>query len=159
MHENVKLDEKLQAEHVDAILAVQADDDLIRYFFFLKNFIQNVIFNKPFFCREVRKEWECSPDDVNVYFQYAAVLAKSNNAMDKREAIYLLQNLVRTECYKEAMFCLAETYYTLEEYDNARTCCEELLRSFPDDKQVTFFFIFFIIIIFFSLSIVKTFLI
>ncbi|CAB9500994.1 expressed unknown protein [Seminavis robusta] len=74
-----------------------------------------------------------SPDNT---FQYAFALSKSNEKSELRYAITILDGLV-SEGYSHQVDCLyaaATALYLLGDYEEARTRCENILRSKPGSR-------------------------
>ncbi|CAB9525262.1 expressed unknown protein [Seminavis robusta] len=72
-----------------------------------------------------------SPDNT---FQYAFALSKSSEKAELRYAVTILDGLV-TEGYgyqADCLYAAATALYLLGDYEEARTRCENILRSQPD---------------------------
>ena len=41
---------------------------------------------------------------------------------------------------KDSLYNMATTHYSLDDFESARLCCEELYRQEPDNRQVSLFF-------------------
>jgi predicted Zn-dependent protease len=69
----------------------------------------------------------------------AMVLMRSIRIDHRREAGLILEKLLRIPRFErrvDAIYSLALTLYSLDEYERSRVLCEELLREMPDMTQV-----------------------
>lgn len=68
----------------------------------------------------------------------AMLLMRSHIESHRIEAVSILRSLISRpfyERYSDAAYCLALTLYSLNQYDEARVYCEELMRERPDNTQ------------------------
>lgn len=77
-------------------------------------------------------------DNNLIRFQYASLLARSNNELDKREAMIHFEYLINNDekYLRDSLYLLATIKYILHDYEAARNCAEELCRIDPDNEQV-----------------------
>eukprot|EP01038_Epipyxis_sp_PR26KG_P011819 gene11819-15817_t len=81
--------------------------------------------------------WENNPEDDLKLFQYAVLLSKSSSKCDREESKQYLTGLMHRQGYaSEAMYHLALVLYSLNSYEEARVCAEELYCQEPDSAQI-----------------------
>lgn len=83
-------------------------------------------------------QFQNNSNNNEIRFDLACALSKSKTKNDLYTAINHFKYLIdqRNQYFRDSMYHLALTYYTLNEYDKTLNYCEEIYRQEPDNEKI-----------------------